>query len=227
MVTHWLNPSPAGEGDYVVRPGDSVVGIAAAHGVLPDTLWNDPANAALKECRADPELLLPGDRLAIVPVRVVSRSCVTGRRHVFRRKGVPVTVTIVAEDQEGTPFAGKRYVLLAGDVSHEGVTTDAGEIECSVDPACTTGRLQIWLDEPGLPDPWEHDVAFGTLHPPAHLAGIQQRLRNLGLYRGADDGLPSEDLQAAVRNFQRLNGLDVTGELDAGTVGKLTEIHRI
>jgi LysM repeat protein len=53
---------------HVVVPGDYLTAIAYAAGVTVDDIWNDPANAQLKELRSNPEMLAPGDVVYVVPV---------------------------------------------------------------------------------------------------------------------------------------------------------------
>lgn len=49
----------------------------------------------------------------------------------------------------------------------------------------------------------------------------QQKLQALGLYRGVIDGIAGGGTAEALRNFQRIRGLPVTGQLDAATAGAL------
>jgi peptidoglycan hydrolase-like protein with peptidoglycan-binding domain len=52
----------------------------------------------------------------------------------------------------------------------------------------------------------------------AEVRDAQQRLRTLGFYDGAIDGLWGPETQGAVERFQRQQGLDMTARLDAATV---------
>lgn len=49
----------------------------------------------------------------------------------------------------------------------------------------------------------------------------QQKLQALGLYRGTIDGIAGGGTADALRNFQRIRGLPVTGQLDAATASAL------
>ena len=50
----------------------------------------------------------------------------------------------------------------------------------------------------------------------------QEQLREQGLYRGADDGVIGSGTRRAVAQFQRRNGLPVTGSLDETTLSRLS-----
>ncbi|MEA2343250.1 MAG: hypothetical protein QOF63_1419, partial [Thermoanaerobaculia bacterium] len=219
--------APAGQGEYVVQQGDSIVSIACAAGLLPETVWSDAANAALKELRKNGELLLPGDRLTVSPIRPKLLDRATGNRHVFRRKNVPATVTLYLLDDEGAPFAGKKYEASIEEVVHSGTTGDDGKIDVPIEPGSREGELKVWLEEPGLPSPWICDLRLGELYPIEHTLGVQQRLSNLGLYVGDLDGEPGPATKAAVTAFQTEQKLTANGEIDQATRDKLDEVHKV
>ncbi|MBI4950473.1 MAG: LysM peptidoglycan-binding domain-containing protein [Myxococcales bacterium] len=50
---------------YTVQPGDYLVKIAAEHGTTWEAIWSHPANAELRQKRGSPDILYPGDVLAI------------------------------------------------------------------------------------------------------------------------------------------------------------------
>jgi putative peptidoglycan binding protein len=216
---------PAGQGDWVVESGDSMASIAGATGHFADTLWNVAENTALKEARQDGEILLPGDRVTVPPIQPKQVAAATGKRHVFKRKGVPVKFTLVLVDDEGSVFSGKKYELVAGDKTYSGESDDAGKIECFVDPASRNGELKVWLDEPGLPSPWTHSVNLGALYPVEHLIGVQQRLANLGFYAGELDGELTPATLAAANAFRAAQQIEPSGEIDDALRQKLTEVH--
>lgn len=218
---------PVGQGDYVVTAGDSMVSIAARAGHLPDTIWNDSANSALKEARKDGEVLMPGDRVTIMAIRVKNEARETGKRHVFRRKGLIVKFTLYVQDDEGNAFASKQYELTVDGKKLIGTTDDTGKIECAIDPLSREGTLTVWLGEPGLPDPWVREISLAELYPIEHPIGVQQRLANLGIYSGEIDGVLGPATTAAVNAFQKLQSLEVTGVIDDALRGKLVEIHKI
>jgi len=218
-------PEPAGTGDYIVKTGDSMVSIAARSGHIPSTIWNDSANAALKTARKDPEVLLPGDRVTIMAVRTKGLSRATGQRWVFQRKGLTAKVTLIAQDEDGNAFASKRFQLEIDGAVVSGTTDADGKIECVVAAQSTSGTLTLWLEEPGLPNPWVREVGLAALYPIEHPVGVQQRLANLGYYSGPLDG--ASDVSAAVAAFQKAQKLDATGVVDDTLRKKLVAAHKI
>lgn len=77
---------------HTVKEGDCIASIAAEYGFFPDTLWNDPANKDLRERRASPYILAPGDTVAIPEKRIKQIEKPASQKHRFRRKGVPATL---------------------------------------------------------------------------------------------------------------------------------------
>ena len=80
---------------YVVKPGDCMASIAVEHNFLWETLWNLPENAALKDSRQDPYVLLPGDQVFIPELRPKEVPRATDN---FTRKGVRECLRIVITD---------------------------------------------------------------------------------------------------------------------------------
>lgn len=218
---------PAGAGDVLVGDGDSISSIARAAGFLPDSLWDDPVNASLKEARGSGEVLLPGDRVTVRAPRFKKLARPTGQRHVFRKAVIPCTLCVILQDAEGQPLAGKAYELVVGDMKLSGTTDDLGKVECAVDPTARRGTLKVWVAEPGFPDPWERELRLGSLHPQNCASGVQQRLANLGFYLGSLDGQLDEETLGALAAFAAAQKMDWTGDVDAPLAGKLVELHGV
>ncbi|RJP37886.1 MAG: LysM domain-containing protein [Phycisphaerales bacterium] len=89
-------------------PGETLHDVAMRRGHHPQTIWNDPANATIRDLRGRPIALVEGDVLVIPDVRPRQESCQTHERHVFRRLGWPATPWIairVVDDPTGSPVA--------------------------------------------------------------------------------------------------------------------------
>jgi len=67
------------EEDYEVQAGDCISSIAYERGFSLETIWNHPANAALKQRRRNPYVLRPGDVLKIPDKTEHLESCQTER----------------------------------------------------------------------------------------------------------------------------------------------------
>jgi hypothetical protein len=204
---------------HVVRGGDGVSSIAFAYGFAPSTVWMAPENAQLRELRADGDVLMPGDVVHVPELRPRMERCAMDARHTFRRKGVPALVQVQLY-HDGRPRRDEPFELYAdGALLARGRTSDEGVLRTYVPNSARAGRLIVGVDRQ------EMAIEFGGLHPISERSGVQQRLRQLGFYRGPADGAESRALTAAVRAFQRYVGLPVTGTIDAATRDKLAVLH--
>lgn len=246
---------PKGSGDYVVREGDCVASIACDHGHLWETLWNDPANAALKNARKDPNVLLAGDRLTVMPLRIKREARATDQRHRFRRKGGPAKFRLrLMEEKEPPPptqptepdpiYQGKD-VITEDPLVEVPETQDRGvpgaPYVLNIDGRLHTGEtdhegfLEISIPpdaksgtvtfHPGTLEERVIDLQLGWLAPISDPIGVKQRLANLSFDCGDRDNETTPGLEAALRAFQEKYGLDVTGEADAPTRQRLRDLH--
>lgn len=201
---------------YPVKAGDCIASIAFEHGFFPDTLWRDPANAALREERGDPNVLVEGDQVTIPDLRPKEVSCATSRTHVFKRRGVPEKFKLQLM-RRGRPRGDLPYRLeVDGAVVAEGRTDARGRIEVYIPPNASSGKLVLGESE-------EYELQLGRLAAADTEAGARARLVNLGLLETADAA--AEPYAGALRRFQLGSGLPSSGELDAATAAKLVEAH--
>lgn len=211
--------NPVGEGDYVVKQGDCISSIAREAGHFWQTIWNDPANAQLKQVRKNPNILLPGDRVMVPPLRLREESGQTEQRHKFRRKGIPEFLRLRLLTENDEPVASQPYCLEIDGQLIDGRTGDDGEIEIPIQPNAKRGKLI--LTQMGE----EYDLMLGEMDPIDSLGGVQARLENLGFDTGGEEACAEETTRQALRNFQERYGLPVTGEPDPSTRNKLNELH--
>lgn len=199
---------------HTVAQGESIASIAEVYGHFADTIWEHPANAALKALREDPRVLLPGDRVSIPDLRQKSVAAETGRTHRFRRRGIPAvfSVRVVVDDQ---PLRDEPYVLeVDGHARGSGVTDASGGLQAFVPPGAVEGVLR--LERRGFSFP----LRFGTLDPSTEASGVRERLRNLGFAAATP-----EEVAASLRSLQRRFGLPETGEPDEATRRTIVRLH--
>jgi N-acetylmuramoyl-L-alanine amidase len=210
--------------NHQVKQGECISSIAFVNGFFPDTIWNHASNAALKEKRKDPNVLLPGD-IVFVPDRQLKEvSEPTNQVHKFRYKSTPAKLRIQFMDEEDKPRANVPYQLTVDGkiVSNPGdKTTSTGLVICSISPDARQGVLELGEGEEKL----EYDLVLGYLNPAKDVSGIKQRLRNLGFYAGKIDEALDEETKDSLRTFQSEHNLEPTGELTEATLGKLRELH--
>ena len=67
---------------YIVQPGDFLLKIARQHGFRDyRTVYDDPANAAFRRKRPNPDVIFPGDQLVIPDKEPRVEQGATGQRH--------------------------------------------------------------------------------------------------------------------------------------------------
>lgn len=205
---------------HVVRAGDCLSSIAYEHGFYAGTLWEHPLNRPLRAARRTINVLAPGDIVIIPDRRQRVEERPSDARHVFRRKGVPAQLHLVVR-RDGQPRAAVPFTLVVDGQTSEGVTGPGGEIDLAITPTASSGLLRVGV--PGDVD--EYDLDLGHLVPVDLLAGVQQRLGNLGFSCGDESGSLGEATRTAICEFQACYGLPVTGEVDAALRDKLIAVH--
>lgn len=198
---------------YLVQQGDCISSIAERFGHFWGVIWNAPENATLRAERSDPAVLLPGDRLFIPTLRQKSVPCRTGKRFVFRRRGVPSALAVRffygSEPRKNAPYR------LTVDGRERPPGTLDGEGWLRVPIPCGAAQAVVVVGE-GV-DARTYRIALGTIDPVTAPSGVRARLRNLGYAADA--------LTVALQAFQQQHGLPVTGEADEATRATLVAVH--
>jgi len=203
--------------EHLVRAGECVASIAASARTSLEALWTLPENAELRQTRDDPYVLAPGDRVQVPVAEGQRHTLATGMRHVFRRIATHTDFEVTARLAR-RPRADIGFVLvLDGDEGHaiEGTTDGASVVRARIPASARRGVLRF-ADGRGT-----MSFGLGELDPLATMAGIQGRLRDLGYYAHAVDGIWGPRTARALRNFQRAHALPVTGRADDATVAGL------
>ncbi|WP_437840547.1 peptidoglycan-binding domain-containing protein [Sorangium sp. So ce1153] len=197
-----------------VGVGECISSIALRYGLRPEALWDHPDNAELKRQRPNMFQLVPGDEIAIPAIRVREEKAVTGRRHTYRRRGVPERLRVQLKDDEARPRAGIPYRIDIDGSLLDGATDGEGRIEHWIAPDARLALLT--LDAPEGPE--EYEIQLGRQRPAADDPRIIACLRDLGLLGSGEDP-PS--VIAALRAFQASRGIAVTGDADEETIAAL------
>lgn len=213
--------SPAGTGDYVVKQGECTASIAVDSGHFWENIWNDPANAELRQARVDPNVLLPGDRLTIQPLRPKKEPGQTEMRHRFVRRGEPASLRVRLTFC-GKPRGNLPYVLtLDGGIERTGTTDVNGNLQVPLPAKAHKGVLKLG----GGDEQQVYHLDLGQINPQDDITGIQQRLSNMGYPCGSIDGILGPHTRAALCAFQEAFRLPATGEPDAATQARLKQEH--
>lgn len=199
--------------EYKVKLGDCISSIADKHGLFPDDVWNDAKNNKLKEERKDPNILMPGDVVHVREKEEKEESCASEVLHRFLRKGVPsmFNLRLLAGD---APRADEDYVLDIDGALFSGKTDADGWIKHPMPAGAKRGKLTFDEEE-------EYDLDLGALDPVTDEQGLAQRLGNLG-YMGGEAG---DDLEAALKQFQRGHGFEETGKVTDETRDAIVAAH--
>jgi len=230
---------------HTVQEGECVSSIAHDYGLFPNTVWEYEENRKLRDLRKTPNVLLPGDVLVIPDKKEKQVEAETGKRHRFKRKGVPAKISLQLLEY-GEPRAHFKYRLDIDGKVITGTTDAEGRLEHWISPHARKATLFCGPDD-------EYDLAVGYLNPADDLiplqaessegleAGVEQRLQNLG-YFDEEEELDEADAEVweneelepgelprrvrlALEAFQADQELHISGELDDDTLAALIKAH--
>ena len=202
--------------EHIIEQGDCFSSIAKEYGFLEKTLWNHPANAALKEKRKNPNVLLPND-VVVIPDRASGEeSASTEQKHIFKAKGEKIKLQLRLL-LNGVPRIGIAYVIMADGVLAEGETDSDGWIRMPIPATVRAAKLKL----PEFNENYE--LGLGHLDPLEEISGVQGRLANLGYYGDAINGESDETTQDSLCAFQKHQGIAETGTPDAPTQAALKQ----
>jgi hypothetical protein len=213
---------------HVVQQGEYISLIAEQYGFHSyETLWDDPANADLKQLRKNPNVLLPGDQVVIPDAAKREESAATTARHRFVAHRSPLQLRLVLKDESGEPIANTECVLGLDGRSKELQTDGQGRIVEDI-PNRTQQASLLILGE-GQAIELDLRVGVGSLNPLEDVTGQIARLNNLGYDAGkveepADDAA-RDRFRSAVEEFQCNEGLTVDGVCGSATQAKLKQVH--
>jgi hypothetical protein len=203
-----------------IKQGECLTTIALARGFDPQTIWDHPDNAELKELRHTYQALLAGDRLVIPDLEEKEEAVSTDTVAHFKLNTGSVKLRLRLT-RHGQARADEPFELtIDGSATPINGTTDGdGWIDESIPADATRATLKL---RDGIES---YVLNLGHLDPHDSPAGIQQRLRSLGFYFGRVDGEIGDVTAAALRRFQTAKDLTVNGEADDATVSALRDAY--
>lgn len=203
---------------HAVKQGDSLAKIAKKYGFSNwRTIYDHADNAELRQKRPNPNILYPGDKVAIPEKTTKEDSGETEQRHRFRFKGDRLWLRIALKDTRNQPLANTFYRLDVGGKAIEGATDGNGLLEQEIPPDAEKGLLVI--------EDREILLKVGHLDPVDTITGWQARLNNLGYNAGEVNGIEDDQTRSAIEEFQCNHGLKVDGIMGPKTQAKLKEVH--
>jgi hypothetical protein len=205
---------------HVVKQGECMASIGALYGFHWKTLWDLADNATLKAKRKNPYVLFAGDEVTIPDKRVKQEAKPTNGKYRFVRKGVPEKLRLKLLDANRQPRANLDYLLVIDGKSSRGKTDSQGELAEAIAPGAKDGKIVLGADQQEV-----IGLQLGQLDPASEVSGVQGRLANLGFYKGPIDGNLDAATSSAIRIFQAMQGLPVTGAADDATGAQLEKLH--
>lgn len=201
---------------HTIQDGECLSSLAARYGFRHwQTIYDAPENAELRKSRPNPNLLAPGDVVAIPEHEERAEEAATTLRHEFRLRKADARVRILMADPNGTPRSGLEYKLVIAGDEHTGKTDGSGFIDEPIPRDVAAGTLTVDGET------WE--LRFGAL-PPAERerdAAALRRLTNLG-YAATGSAARA---RAAVASFQADHQLMESGKLDGDTLATIKTKH--
>jgi len=183
-------------------------------------IWNHPKNARLKEMRSNPEVLAPCDVIGLPENKPRTYSISPGQDLTVTVPNPKRKVEVRLCDFAGQPLAGKTFEV-DGRKEDPPLKTD-GKGVASFTIGVLTSRVILHFTELDIDIP----VNVGGLDPHDTTSGAVGRLTNLGFYVWQPRTGEQEEayLEHVFEEFQRQQGLEVTGKLDKPTMAKLCEL---
>jgi hypothetical protein len=100
---------------HEVEKGESILSIAQEYGLLPDSIWNDPANDELRKKRKFADRLSAGDIVFIRDKKTKEESGSTEQRHRFKKKGGLGVMIRLDVDPNDASTHDDRFILESTD----------------------------------------------------------------------------------------------------------------
>lgn len=211
--------APVGDLGHIVAEGDCCVSIAARGGLPVEELWNHPQNAALRQAREDPSVLLRGDRVFVPEPRQKFVDRQINQRHEFVRDvGTRLQLKFTRERE---PCSNATCVFVLDGATTTRKTDKDGRVEFNVSAQATSAFVRLF---DGMHE-FCTELQIGSLEAHTSILGAAQRLKNLGYTSQDPVGTMEPWLIAAMKRFQSDSGLPSSDTLDKTTSERLRAAH--
>ena len=215
-----ISKGPVGTG-LEVQNHQCLSSIAFEAETLWQDVWESEENEELRETRQHPNLLLPGDKVALPEKEPKDVEGESDQVHTFVMRGIPCALRL-RFTKLGKPRAKEVYEIWQNNVRVDGggggrrrraqvanTLDDAGmlELDCLIP---TWEKITVLLGE----EKEAYEFELGTIAPVTEPRGLQTRLWNLDYYRGPLSDEFTEETETAFRRFLMKNGM--TDEVSQG-----------
>lgn len=211
--------------EHTVVDGECMWTIARKYGVLADELWD--ANTDLEKTKRNVNVLAPADVIKLPPVADEKpESVAAGKRTTVECTHSVAHANLRFQDIDGAArsnvAAVVRVICHSGqEVTWETTTNGDGCIDEPVPDDAKTVAVVLDVE----PEPLSYHFKFAFLDPIETVAGVQGRLVNLGYWCGDERGELGPLTKRALREFQKLNDLEESGEIDGPTTDKIQALY--
>jgi hypothetical protein len=217
---------------YIVQAGDYLAKIAHLLRLDPMEVWNKPENKALREMRS-PNVLNPGDVLWVPDVAPTPLPLKRGASNTYVSEIPDVEVVFTLRLDDGTVLKGEPYEVEGLWGVPPGKSNEHGVVKIHVPVEVTLFHLVLFDGTLRIP------ILVGDLDPVDTLSGQRARLENLGFHwaltalgddeehESSNPSGPGEEeaVGRGLAEFQRAQGLPVTGLPDEKTLAALLAAH--
>jgi hypothetical protein len=193
--------------EHNVEQGDHIARIAAQYGFTSSApIWDHPDNAELKTARQTPNILAPGDRVAVPLPTTKEVEVASGTKHRFQLRRGRLLLRVRVLDLAGAPVASTPCTLAIDGKSSDATTDGDGVVEAPIEADARVARLTL--------GDLDYELFIGFLDPVGTLSGVAARLHALGYPAGDVDEPDEAQLAFAAELFRFDQGLPVSGDLD-------------
>lgn len=225
---------------HVLESGECLQSLALQHGFKDgQTIYDAPDNADLRQKRASPGEVAPGDVVVIPDRKTRDLPLTKGKVNKFKVQVPTGILRVHVCDEAGQALTGKPYELTIKDNTIEGKTTSDGAVEEPVALNAASGSLVVYDSNAKDDARWIWSFRIADLEAPETRVGAWQRLANLGYWSSAEppedssgsattqSSDPLDPLVLAIRAFQHDEQLDESGRIDDDTRKRLVERHGV